>query len=133
MEFSLGTGPNESTTLPDQADLPEVEFVTALSSATEGGETHTIAFKVTPSYVGTIYYSVSARSSTVAGSDFLTLSGEATALGTTGIISLDLIDDLIITKERLLLLNLSTNPPGNDYRASGAVTHVVALKDNDSY
>ena len=133
LEFSLGTDPNSNSDFPDLTTAPTVAFESGMSSATEGGGTHMVTINGTDSYTGAITYSVNARSTANTPEDYTISSSSVMMINGVAQIPVTLTDDLIISPERLLLIDLEKEPPGNFYRAAGAVTHVVCLTDNDSY
>ena len=127
-EFLAGTDPNDPNEFPDdQRHLPEVEFETVLSSATEGDGPHTLAITASDNFTGTVHYAVNARSSAISGVDFQALPNTVNLTSGTGAITLDLIDDTNISKqERLLLIDILPDP-GSAYRASGGSRTLYAL------
>ncbi len=133
IEFALGTEPNNPNSFPSLAALPAVEFAEPLSSAIEGNSPHLIPLTAPSGFSGTVHYTVNSRSTATSPTAFAPLSGSVTLSGGAGTISLSLVDDLIISPERLILIDLTINPPGKQYRPSGTVTHVVNLSDNDGY
>ena len=46
---------------------------------------------------------------------------------------LDIINDLEIRPDRMLVIDLSIAPEGSAYRAAGATTHILNIRDNDAY
>lgn len=127
VEFSLGTQPNNASSSPDRANLPKVRFASATSTFMEGNGTHEIPFTIEGNFSGAIHYEIS-----LAGNSNPAQSG--TISSSVGTIPLPIIDDrLVEQKERIYLINLIQNPPGNGYTPSGAVTHVVCVTDNDAY
>lgn len=134
LEFSAGTDPLSDAEFPDLLNLPTVAFEVGLSPATEGDGTHLLEIRSEPPYSGPIFFSVNDRSTAVESQDFTLPSSNSVSM-TNGVAQLPitLIDDMQISPERLILIDLDKNPPGGFYRAAGAVLHVVCLSDNDSY
>ena len=134
LEFSSGTNPDSASDFPDLLTLPTVAFQSGMSQATEGENSFSIQIFGEQSYSGPIFYSINARSTATSPEDF-TLSEPSSVMMTNGVAQLPitLIDDLEISPERLIVIDLEKNPPGNFYRAAGAVAHVVCLSENDSY
>lgn len=132
-EYGLGTDANLASSFPDLAALPAVEFEASLSQAIEGVGTHAIPLKSSTSFTGTVGYSISARSTASSPEDYIISSGSVSMVSGSAEIPVTIIDDLEISPERLLIIDLDKNVPGNAYRAAGAVTHVVCLGENDSY
>ena len=81
----------------------------------------------------TVNYTVNARSTASSPGDFQALSGSVMVSGTTGAIPITLVDDDMISAERLLILDLDPDPVAGGYRVGGRATHVVCLSDNDCY
>ena len=134
LEFSSGTNPLSDSDFPDLLSLPTVAFELGMSPAIEGEGTHLLEIRSEPPYTGPIFYSVNDRSTAVESQDFSLPAGNS-VLMTNGVAQLPitLIDDMGISPERLILIDLDKNPPGGFYRAAGAVLHVTCLSDNDSY
>jgi hypothetical protein len=124
---------NNPLVFPKRAELPSVQFVEALSSATEGqSPVPMISLVVDGPVSGTlsVAYSVNARSTATAPEDFTALSGTADVTVSGGSISIPLVDDLEISAERIIILDLAPNG-GTNYRTGGRTTHVVCLSEND--
>ena len=133
VEFAMGTLPNNPISKPDFASLPVVNFFEPFSEATEGVSPHQVKVVGSGGYSGTIHYSINARSTAASPAEFTLGGGTVTMSGGVAMISVNLVDDLNFSPARLIMIDLSVDPPGNGYRASGAVTHVANLSDNDNY
>lgn len=133
VEFAMGTEPNNSSSKPEFAALPAVEFAEPLSEAMEGSSPHQIPLVGSGGFSGTIHFSINARSTATSPAEFTLAGGTVTMTNGTATLPVTLVDDLIISPGRLIMINLSQTPPGNSYRPAGTVTHVVNYNDNDCY
>lgn len=132
-EFAFGTNPNDIHDFPNQSDLPAIAFAESLSSALEGNGPHTVTLQFSSPYSGTVLYSVNARSTASAPTDFQTLSGSVAVSGSSAVISINPVNDSEISGERLIVLDLVAPPNGAGYRRGGRASHVICLGDNDAY
>ena len=108
-----------------------MEFASSLSEATEGASPHLIELIGSGGFSGTIQFSINARSTATSPAEF-TIPGTVTMSNGTATLPLTLVDDLVISPGRLILIDL-TAPAGNNYRPAGTVTHIVNYNDNDCY
>lgn len=131
VEFAMGTLPNDPNSKPDLMNLPAVEFASSISEATEGASPHLIEIVGSGGFSGTIHFSINARSTATSPAEF-TIPGTVTMSNGTATLPLTLVDDLVISPGRLILIDL-TPPAGNGYRPAGTVTHIVNYNDNDCY
>ena len=129
----MGTDPNNAADFPDQSTLPAVQFKEALSSAVEGSGVHNVLLEITPGFSGTVHYTINPRSTASAPGDFQTLSGTLNVSGTQATIPISTVDDTSVSEERLIVIDLETDPIGGGYRRGGRASHVVCLTDNDCY
>ena len=125
----------DSNSFPELAQLPAVEFKESTSIFTEGDEiVYKVPLSIDQPFSGTLYYTINERSSTVADEDYTPLSGSILVDGTSAAIDISFIDDLTISEQRLLMIDIQIDPDVNPtYRRGGRSTHVVILNDNDSY
>lgn len=134
IEYALGTQPNNPLSKPDLAALPVVRFAAPTSSASEGDASPSpIIITGTNAYTGPVYVTINSRSTAATPAEFSLTNAVVSMVGGVGQLSLNVVDNEILSPERLIILDLAKDPPGNPYRAAGAVTHVVSLSDNDNY
>lgn len=133
-EFANGTDPNLANSFPTQATLPVVAFEASQSPAYEGDGTHSVPVLISPSYSGTLYYTITDQAARALDPvNYTPVSGTVSASGDSATITFPVTDDLVVSPLRLFFIDLSKNPPGNAYRPAGKVTHTVCLFDNDAY
>ena len=111
-----------------------MNFAIPQSSAKEGDGVHQVLLNLSRSYTGPIHYRVSDLSTASAATDFA-LSGVVDAEGTTAVIPIPLLDDLVVEEVKTLVLDLELNLEGEPakYIPGGASRHTVLVYDNDSY
>lgn len=130
-EYGFGTNPLLDTSRPVFTDKATVNFAALNSTATEG-TAHSIPVQFDRPFTGTVNYSVNALTTVTAGTDFNALSGTlAFSNATTANIPLSLIDDISVSGQRALILDLKLN--GNNYFIGGQPSHIVLINDNDAW
>ena len=133
-EFANGTDPTSASSFPSQANLPSVSFQESQSPAYEGDGNHSVPLVISPSFNGTIHYTITDQAARALDPDNYTpTSGTISGAGNSATITLPVTDDLTVSPLRLFFINLTKNPSGNAYRPAGKVTHTVCLFDNDAY
>ena len=111
-EIALGTDPTDPEDYPKLDGLPAVEFTAPISAFTEGtASEHSVPLQFDQAYTGNVYYTVNVLSTATGPTDFVPLSGSVFVNGTSGSIDISFVDDLIIRKERLLIIDLNPDPP----------------------
>jgi hypothetical protein len=130
IEVLMGTDPLDPNSFPTQSTLPLAVFTNSISEAVEGAGSHVVNVTFDRPYTGALYYTISTRSTAVAGQDYQPLSGTVSVAGTNAQIVVTPLDDRVVSPERDLLLNL-TQVPG--YRIGIQSSHVVRITDNDAY
>jgi CheY-like chemotaxis protein len=130
IEVLAGTDPLNPNSYPTQAGLPLAVFTNSISEAIEGTGGHVVNITFDRPFTGTLYYTISTKSTAVAGQDYQPLSGNVSVSGTTAQIVVTPVDDRVVRPERDLLLNL-TQVAG--YRIGIQSSHVVRITDNDTY
>ena len=131
-ETVAGTDPLNPNSFPTQGHLPVATFTNTTSSAVEGTGATTVWVTFDRPFIGTLRYTVNARSTAVAGADYAPLSGSVlVAGGTTAGIVVTPRDDLAIKPERTLMIDLALND--SFFRPGFRRTHVLRLVDDDAY
>lgn len=131
IEFASGTDPLLASSKPNDGFPPRVEFLESIVEATEG-ETYQLQLKLDRSFTGTVAYEVWPTSTATAPDDYAALSGTIHVSGTSASIPITWVDDLEIQSQRILHLQLKTNP-GQDY-IPGTRDYVgIRLVDNDTW
>lgn len=130
-EIQAGSDPLRADSVPQEV---KVNFAIPQSSAKEGDGVHQVLLNLSRSYTGPIHYRVSDLSTASAATDFA-LSGVVDAEGTTAVIPIPLLDDLVVEEVKTLVLDLELNLEGEPakYIPGGASRHTVLVYDNDSY
>lgn len=115
--------------------VPTVSFRTTNSTVSEGAGTVAIPVEFSRAFSGTLHYAVMVQSTALAGEDFAPVSGAVDVDGTSGLIEIDLIDDVIVEPMQCIVVELlgvegAATQPG--YYAPAAPTrHTVFISDND--
>jgi len=130
VEVLAGTDPLNPNSFPTQTALPLATFTYSISEANEGAGSHVVNVTFDRPYTGTLYYTVSGKSTAVAGQDYQPLPGVVAVAGTSAQIVVTPMDDRVVRPERDLLLNL-TQVAG--YRIGIQSSHVVRITDDDAY
>ena len=138
VEFAYGMDPLNPASHPVfDTSRPTVNFVLANSTATEGTSPHQVQILFDRNYSGTVNYSVNSLSNTVAGTDYTVgaggtaTTGSLTINGTSASIPITLIDDSIVSGQRVIILDLQLNV--ESYFIGGRASHIVLLNDNDAW
>jgi hypothetical protein len=126
-EIQAGSDPVRADSVPQDV---KVNFASAQSSVSEGDGVHQVHLSLSRSYTGTIRYRVADLSTASASTD-VALSGVAEASGTTAVIQIPILDDLVIEQVKTLVLDIEADP--ENYLPGGASRHIILLYDNDSY
>ncbi|HEX7860220.1 MAG TPA: hypothetical protein VF773_07845 [Verrucomicrobiae bacterium] len=126
-EILNASDPLRSDSVPQNV---KVNFASAQSSTREGDGFHQIMLNLSQSFFGQVRYRISHLTTASIPSDF-DLSGIVEANGTTAVIRIPLIDDLVIENVEMLVLDLEADP--EKYLTGGASRHTVSIHDNDGY
>ncbi len=132
VEYTYGTNPNLITSFPVLTTLPRAEFTEAMSSGTEGSGTHWVTVTFDKPYFGTLKYGVLTNSTARASIDYLPLPASVTVAGQSAMIPITWIDDAEISPDRLLFLEIQTDP-ALPYARGGQTRHTVLLGENDAW
>jgi hypothetical protein len=130
IEMLSGTDPLDPSSFPTQSGLPLATFTNSVSEAVEGTGNHVVNVTFDRPFTGTLYYTVNAKSTAVAGQDYQALSGSVAVAGTNAQIVVASMDNRAVRPERVLMLNL-TQVAG--YRIGIQSAHVVRFTDDDAY
>jgi hypothetical protein len=126
-EILNASDPLRSDSVPQNV---KVNFASAQSSAKEGDGFHQVALTLSRSFTGQVRYRISHLTTASAPSDF-ELSGIVEVNGTSAVIRVPVIDDLVIEDVEMLVLDLEADP--EKYLTGGASRHTVLIYDNDGY
>jgi hypothetical protein len=126
-EIQNASDPLGSESVPQ---LIKVNFAATQSSAKEGDGVHQVQLTFSRAFSGQIRYRVSHLSTASATTDFA-VTGIVDVNGTTAVIPIPLLDDLVIENVEFLVLDLEADP--EKYLPGGASRHTVLLYDNDNY
>jgi hypothetical protein len=130
LEVLAGTDPSSSNSVPGQTDVPVAVFTNAVSAAEEGENARVLNVVFDRPFTGMLHYEINARSTATAPNDFETLAGTVAVAGAGAQIVVTPVDDLVVSGERLLLLDLVQ---AAGYRLGVQSSHTVRLVDNDAY
>jgi len=132
VEYAYGTNPNLATSFPSLTALPRAQFAEAISSATEGSRPHAVIVTFDKPFFGTLKYGVLTNSTASESVDFEPLPLFVTVAGLSATIPITWIDDAIISPERVLFLEIQTDPT-QPYARGGRTRHTVLLGENDAW
>ncbi len=131
-EYAYDTNPNDRNSYPALTTLPRAEFAAAMSSGTEGSGPHGVMVRFDKPYFGTLRIGVATNSTARASVDYLPLPTNVTVAGASVVIPITWIDDAVISPDRLLFLEIKSDP-GLSYARGGQTHHTVLLGENDAW
>jgi hypothetical protein len=130
VEYSYGSDPRNAASKPAFTILPRAEFAQASSLANEAGGLQLIKVVFDKPFQGNLKYIISPVSTASAPADFQPLSGSVPVSGSEASIPVALVDDLQISGNRVLCLQIVTDAT---YARGGQTRHVLTIAENDSW
>jgi len=135
IELLYETNPSDFASRPAKSVLPTVSFATDLVTLNEGDGTYSVPITLSAPYFGTLRYQIGTDSTAASQGptpDYQPVSGMVQVGGTSAVIPLQFVDDLLIRDTRVLYVDLKNDTAGL-YRRGATIRHTILLEDNDAY
>ena len=134
LEADLGTDPLDAEDTPPFSSQPSIQFAASNTVANEGDGEITLDLLIDPAYDGRVQIEISVMTNAEdgGGADFAIARSSVAVSGTTGSVTVGLVDDIEIENIESIIIDIVEDGTGN-YKLGSVNQHIITVIDNDGY
>lgn len=134
LEADQGTNPLDANDTPPFSSQPSVQFAASNTVVNEGDGEITLDLMIDPAYEGRVQIEISIMTNAEDGSsaDFAIARSSVAVSGTTGSVTVGLVDDVEIENIESIIIDIVEDGTGN-YQLGPRNQHILTVLDNDGF